>query len=64
MEIFVYTSRRGVNIEEEEELLKLRYYTDTVANRHIQVLTAFNLEIIILVFPIGIAREEILASLR
>lgn len=64
MEMFVNTSIKGVNIEEEEELLKLRYYTGTVANRYIQVLIAFNLEIIILVFPVDIAQEEILAILR
>lgn len=35
-----------------------------MANRHVQVLIALNLEIIIPVFPTNIAREEILASLR
>lgn len=62
--MFIDSSRRGVNTEEEGELLKLKYYTVTTANKHIQVLISFNLEIIIPVFPIDIAWEDMLDILR
>lgn len=62
--MFIDSSRRGLNTEEEGELLKLKYYTVAAVYKHIQVLIAFNLEIIIPVFPIDIVWEEMLYILR